>query len=54
MPKEATGLRSFVNYWLRIQNVNGFNDRMVERWIEGKPDSGRKRRWSIVREIDER
>jgi len=54
MPKEATGLRSFVNYWLRIRNVNGFNDRMVERWIEGKPDSGRKRRWSIVREIDER
>ncbi len=54
MPKESQDLRSFVNYWLRIQHVNGFNERMVARWIEGKPNTVRRQRWSFVRQIDER
>jgi len=52
MPKEATQFRSFVNYWLRIQHVNGFNQRMVERWIEGKPDTSAKPRWSVLRQTE--
>ena len=54
MPQESQDLRSFVNYWLRIQHVNGFNERMVARWIEGKPNTVRRQRWSFVRQIDER
>lgn len=54
MPGGSDDLRSFVNYWLRIQHVNGFNQRMVERWIDGKPDASRKPRWNIIRQIEGR
>jgi Na+/H+-dicarboxylate symporter/ABC-type amino acid transport substrate-binding protein len=54
MPKASEDLRSFVNYWLRIQHVNGFNQRMIEHWIDGRPDAARKQRWSIVRQIEDR
>ena len=51
MPKDARQFRSYVNYWLRIQDVNGFNARMVSRWIEGKPASSQTPRWSILQEM---
>jgi Na+/H+-dicarboxylate symporter len=51
MPKEADQFRRFVNYWLRLQRVNGFHQRMVGRWIDGNPDAKQKPRWSILRNV---
>jgi ABC-type amino acid transport substrate-binding protein len=36
MPKGATELRTFVDYWLRLQNINGFERRMTEKWLDRK------------------
>lgn len=54
MPRSSMELRSFVNYWLRIQRVNGFNQRMVARWIDGKSDAVPKPRWSVFDETEHR
>lgn len=49
MPEDALGFRNYLNYWLKLQDVNGFSGRMVRKWIEGKPEQKREPRWSILR-----
>jgi proton glutamate symport protein len=51
MPADALSFREYLDYWLRLQNVNGFSERMVRRWIDGKPDGEPQRRWSILRDV---
>ena len=51
MPEESSNLRALVNYWLRLQEANGFRQRMVERWIDGDPDTKQAPRWSIMRDV---
>ncbi|MEM1153708.1 MAG: cation:dicarboxylase symporter family transporter [Pseudomonadota bacterium] len=46
LPKGAPELRQFLNYWLQLQQVNGFHDRMVALWLEGKPDEPAKKEQS--------
>lgn len=48
MPKNSAQFRSFVNYWLKVQQVNGFTQRMTKHWIEGKTPRKRAHRWSIL------
>jgi Na+/H+-dicarboxylate symporter/ABC-type amino acid transport substrate-binding protein len=51
MPPDAVDLRQFVDYWMRLQRANGFHDRLVDRWIHGKPDPVQTPRWSIARDV---
>lgn len=51
MPKQADQLREFLDYWFRLQRVSGFRQRMVDQWIEGKPETKPQPRWSIMRDI---
>ncbi len=51
LPADALQFREFLDYWLELQTVNGFSERMVRRWIEGKPDATPKPRWSILRDV---
>ncbi|MCG8546276.1 MAG: cation:dicarboxylase symporter family transporter [Alphaproteobacteria bacterium] len=48
MPRGARELRIFVNYWLRLQRVNGFHDRMVRHWLDGEPEPRKTPRWSLL------
>lgn len=36
MPSGSDQFRAFVNYWLRLQSLNDFGDRMHEKWLNGK------------------
>ncbi len=51
MQADALEFRDYLDYWLKLQEVNGFNERMVEKWIDGKPDAERTPRWSILRDV---
>jgi hypothetical protein len=51
MPKDADQLREYLDYWLRLQQVSGFNQRMVRQWIDGKPEEKQQPRWSIVSDV---
>lgn len=48
IPRGTPELRQYLNYWLRLQRVNGFHDRMVKLWLDGKPETTRKPRWSLL------
>jgi ABC-type amino acid transport substrate-binding protein len=43
--------RDYLDYWLKLQEVNGFKQRMVHKWINGEPDPKGKPRWSILRDV---
>ena len=49
MPEGASRLREFINYWLRLQHVSGFQARMKDKWIDAKPLIKQVPRWSILR-----
>ena len=51
MAEDALEFRNYLNCWLKLQDVNGFTERMVRKWIEGKPEQKRERRWSILRNV---
>ena len=51
MPEGEHQFRQFVNYWLRLQRLNGFHERMVQTWLHGKPETERQPRWSIMRNV---
>lgn len=51
MPSGSTSLRTMVDYWIRLQQANGFHARMVDRWIEGNPIEKPSPRWSILRNV---
>jgi ABC-type amino acid transport substrate-binding protein len=51
MAKDALEFRNYLNYWLKLQDINGFSGLMVRKWIEGKPDPEKKPRWSILRNV---
>ena len=48
IPQGAHELRQFLDYWLRLQRVNGFHDRMVRHWLDGEPESKKRPRWSLL------
>jgi Na+/H+-dicarboxylate symporter/ABC-type amino acid transport substrate-binding protein len=51
MPDNAGQLREFLNYWMRLQRINGFHERMARQWIDGKPETKLQPRWSIARNV---
>lgn len=48
IPRGAHKLRQFLDYWLRLQRVNGFHDRMVRHWLDGQPEPKKTPRWSLL------
>ena len=51
MPDNALEFRNYLDYWLRLQEVNGFKERMVRKWIDGEPEEKKEPRWSILRNV---
>jgi proton glutamate symport protein len=51
MQADALEFRDYLDYRLKLQEVNGFNQGMVHKWINGKPDAKGKPRWSILRDV---
>jgi proton glutamate symport protein len=51
MQADALELRDYLDYWLKLQEVNGFRQRMVRKWIDGEPDEEDEPRWSILRNV---
>ncbi len=51
MPENSTRFRRFLDYWLMLQRTNGFHDRLVRLWIDGKPEPKQAPRWSILRNV---
>lgn len=51
IPDNADQFRLFLDYWLRLQEANGFKRRMISQWIDGNPDSLPKPRWSIMNDV---
>jgi len=37
MPSGSYQFRAFLDYWLRLQSLNDFGQRMRDKWIDGKP-----------------
>lgn len=51
MPDDAFNFHAYLDYWLRLQEVKGFKDRMVRKWIDGTPETEEVPRWSILRNV---
>jgi len=51
LPPESHDLREFVDYWMQLQRANGLHDRLVRKWIDGKPEPLTAPRWSILRNV---
>ena len=51
MPPDSAQFANFVNQWLDLQRTNGFEQRMKEYWLEGKPRQDERPRWSVIRNV---
>ena len=51
MPPNSSEFANFLNQWLDLQTANGFEQRMKEYWLEGKPRVDQQPRWSIIRNV---
>jgi len=51
MPKNALQLKSFLDYWMRLQRSNGFHEQVQRQWIDGKVKPDETPRWSILRNV---
>ena len=51
MPPNSDEFANFINQWLDLQRANGFEQRMKEYWLEGKPRVDQQPRWSIIRNV---
>ena len=51
LPPKSHDLREFLDYWMQLQRANGLHDRLVHKWIDGKPEPMTVPRWSILRNV---
>jgi proton glutamate symport protein len=51
MPPHAEAFAGFIDQWLDLQRVNGFEQRMQEYWLQGKPRRDHGPRWSVIRNV---
>jgi proton glutamate symport protein len=48
LPPDATSLTRFVNLWMSLQASDGFHDRQVAYWPQGKARLSRAPRWNLL------
>jgi hypothetical protein len=51
MPPNSPELVRFIDQWLDLQKASGFEQRMREYWLQGKPRLDDQPRWSIMRNV---
>ena len=51
MPQDSPDLVKFVNYWLDLNEAEGFTKAMRDYWILGKPGFQNTSRWCIMRDV---
>jgi ABC-type amino acid transport substrate-binding protein len=51
MPPNWAEFANFINQWLDLQRANGFEQRMKDYWLQGKPRTDQQPRWSIIRNV---
>ena len=48
LPPDATSLTRFVNLWMSLQASDGFHDRQVAYWLQGKARLSGAPRWNLL------
>ena len=51
MRKDASELRRYLNYWLELQQIDGFQKEQKAYWLERKSRPNTAPRWSIARNV---
>jgi ABC-type amino acid transport substrate-binding protein len=51
MPKGAKEFRAFIDYWLKLQSINGFEKRMTEKWLDRKYRPKKASRPGLLKEL---
>jgi ABC-type amino acid transport substrate-binding protein len=51
MPPNSPELARFIDQWLDLQMADGFEQRMRDYWLEGKPRLDDRPRWSVMRNV---
>ena len=45
--KNSIQFLAYLNYWLELQDNNGFNKKVFNKWILGREVDVREERWSV-------
>lgn len=45
--KNSMQFLAYLNYWLELQDNNGFNKKLFNKWILGRESEARAERWSV-------
>ena len=51
LPKGQQDYVQFINTWLKLKSVNGYQKKVYNYWILGQNPKARKIRWSVVRNV---
>ena len=51
MPLGDSDFGGFINNWLQLKETSGIINKLYEKWVLGKRDEQKKRRWSIGRNL---
>lgn len=49
--KESTGLKEFLNYWMKLPDVEAFNAKEYNQWLLRQPTNKEQLRWSILHNV---
>jgi proton glutamate symport protein len=51
MPPHSQTFAGFIDQWLDLQRASGFERRMREYWLQGRPRPDDRPRWSVIRNV---
>lgn len=51
LPPDSAEFRNYLDYWLRLQDLNEFGGRMHQKWINGKPVKEIPRRPGLISKV---
>jgi Na+/H+-dicarboxylate symporter len=51
LPKGQLEYVQFINTWLKLKEVNGFQQNVFDYWILGQNQKARKQRWSVLHDV---
>jgi Na+/H+-dicarboxylate symporter len=51
MRKDAAQLKNYLDYWLELQQTNGFEQAQRDYWFKRQPPASKEPRWSILHDV---
>lgn len=49
--KESTGLKEFLNYWMKLPDIEDFNNKQYRQWLLRQPLNKEQPRWSVLHNV---